>query len=173
MKKKTQGFTLIELLVTLAIMAILLTVGVPSFRDFIMNNRITTQANEFVASIQTARSLAIRHQRPAQICVSANPAAATPACTASTDWTQGWFVWVDLDRDSTIDNNEVMRVTQALAGTTTFDSTTRNAFTYDPRGLVDNGDTLDLCDDRANETGRRITISAVGRVNIAPFNSCP
>lgn len=171
--KKADGFTLIELMITVAIMAIVLTLGVPSFRDFIMNNRITTQANEFVASIQTARSLAIRHQRPAQICVSANPAAATPACTASTDWTQGWFVWVDLDRDSAVDNNEVMRVTQPLEGTTTFDSAARDSFTYDPRGLVDNGDTLDLCDDRPDETGRRITISAAGRVNIAPFNGCP
>lgn len=165
--KKADGFTLIELMITLALAAIILTLGVPSFRDFIMNNRITTQANDFVASIQTARSLAIRHQRPAQICVSANPAAATPSCTADTDWTQGWFVWVDLDRDNTIDNNEVMRVTQALEGTTTFDSTAQTSFTYNPRGLVDNADSLDLCDDRTGETGRRIDITPAGRVNIS------
>lgn len=82
---KADGFTLVELMITLAVAAILLTVGIPSFRDFVMNNRITTQANEFVASIHLARSLAIKHQRPTQICVSANPTAATPVCAASTD----------------------------------------------------------------------------------------
>lgn len=168
--KKADGFTLIELMITLAIAAILLTVGIPSFRDFIMNNRLTTQANEFVASIQTARSLAIRYQRPTRICVSDDPAAATPACVNSTDWTRGWFVWVDLDRDGVIDNDEAQRVTQALEGTTSFDSTTQSSFTYNARGLVDNADSFDLCDDRAGETGRRIDITPAGRVNITPLN---
>lgn len=73
---------------------------------------------------------------------------------------------MDLDRDSAVDNNEVMRSTAALEGTTAFTSIAQSTFEYDARGLVDNSGTLDLCDNRTGETGRRIAITASGRVNI-------
>ena len=50
------GFTLIELMITLAVAAIVLTVGIPSFQDFVYNNRLTTQANRFVTDMALARS---------------------------------------------------------------------------------------------------------------------
>jgi len=46
--KKTSGFTLIELMVTIAVIAILAVFAVPSFKDMIVNNRATAEANEFL-----------------------------------------------------------------------------------------------------------------------------
>lgn len=43
-----RGFTLIELLVTLAVAAILLTVAVPNFQMFVVNNRMASQANDII-----------------------------------------------------------------------------------------------------------------------------
>ena len=57
------GFTLIELMVTIALLSILLTLGVPSFHSLIRNMSLTTQANQFVASVQLARSEAVRRNR--------------------------------------------------------------------------------------------------------------
>ena len=54
------GFTLIELMVTVAVLAIVLSLGVPSYRALIINNRLTAQANALVASINLARSEAIK-----------------------------------------------------------------------------------------------------------------
>jgi type IV fimbrial biogenesis protein FimT len=170
--KNSRGFTLVELMVALAIAAIVLTFGVPSFRDFIMNARITSQANEFVASVQLARSSAVKQQRDASICISTTYNNNPPTCTGGTDWTNGWVVWVDQDRDGTLDNSEVLRVTAPFAGDSTLTSGARNQFKYAATGLVDNQDTLTLCDSRTQETGRQINIQPSGRVNISNFGGC-
>ena len=155
------GFTLVELMITLAVAAILLTVGIPSFRDFIMNNRLVSQANEFAAAINLARSAAIKQQRNAYI-----------TSTAGTNWANGWTVWVDNNSSNAQDASEVLRVTQAFNANNTFTSTGKTQFRYSPSGLVDGADTLTLCDNRTGERGRQISVSAAGRVNIQATN-CP
>ena len=54
--KKQNGFTLVELMIGLAIAAIVLSIGVPSFGDLMRNNRMTTQVNELVGALNLARS---------------------------------------------------------------------------------------------------------------------
>ncbi|MBK8750830.1 MAG: prepilin-type N-terminal cleavage/methylation domain-containing protein [Candidatus Competibacteraceae bacterium] len=39
---RQRGFTLIELIITVAIVAIVLTIGVPAFQETIRQNRLTT-----------------------------------------------------------------------------------------------------------------------------------
>lgn len=164
----TNGFTLLELIVTMAVAALLLSLGVPSFRGVIMDNRLSAQANEFVTSINMARSAAVRYQRNATICVSSNFDATVPSCDAGTDWSNGWIVWVDKDRDAATDANEIISVHEPLSGTTTLISAASNRFTYDARGFaVVGGDDLTLCDDRTAETGRRVRVNNVGRTNVA------
>jgi len=59
-KNTSSGFTLIELMFTLLVGGILLGLAVPAMRDFIMNNRLTAAANDFVAGVTSARSEAIK-----------------------------------------------------------------------------------------------------------------
>ena len=167
-QSKQKAFTLLELMVVLAVASILLSVGVPSFRDVIMDNRLADQANSFVTSVNAARSYAVRYQRNASICVTADYDAAVPTCDAGTDWSSGWIVWVDKDRDSVADANEIISVHEPLTDTSTFTSTTASNFTYDARGFsVNGGDNLTLCDNRTGEMGRQIRINNVGRTNVS------
>ncbi len=166
--KRQKGFTLIELMVTLGIATIVLSFGVPSFQNVIMDNRLITKANQFVTSVNLARSAAVRYQRNATVCASTNYDAAVPTCTASTDWSNGWIVWVDKDRDAVVDAGETLAVFEPLTNSLSFSSLGTAGFTYDARGFsLAGGDDLVLCDTRAAETGRLIRVNAVGRTNVS------
>ncbi|WP_448478983.1 GspH/FimT family pseudopilin [Pseudoxanthomonas mexicana] len=66
------GFTLIELVITLAVLAIIVTLALPAFTALINGNRLTAQANELVADLQSARMEAIKRNRPVTLCPSAD-----------------------------------------------------------------------------------------------------
>lgn len=59
MKSKC-GFTLIEMLVTIAILAIVLAIGIPSFQAIMANAQIKTAAQGIHDGLQLARAEAIR-----------------------------------------------------------------------------------------------------------------
>ncbi len=67
-----RGFTLLELMVTVAILAIVSAIAVPSFAGLINRDRLTSQANELVATMQYARSEAVRINGQVQLCPSTN-----------------------------------------------------------------------------------------------------
>lgn len=166
--KREGGFSLLDLMVTLAVVAIVVSVGVPSFRGVIMDNRLVTQSNQLVTSVKMARSAAVRYQRPATVCASDNFDDPVPDCSASNDWSNGWIVWVDKDRDAATDANEIISVFGPIDGSSTLGSTTASSFTYDARGFaVTGGGDLTMCDDRSAETGRLIRVNAVGRTNVS------
>lgn len=54
------GFTLIELMVVVAVLAALLSIGAPSFMEWIQNSRIRTAAESIQNGLQIARAEAVR-----------------------------------------------------------------------------------------------------------------
>ena len=44
-RRVTKGFTLLELMVTVAVLAIVMSVAVPSFVNLVDGNRLTAQSN--------------------------------------------------------------------------------------------------------------------------------
>jgi type IV fimbrial biogenesis protein FimT len=90
------GFTLIELLVVVAIAAIVLAVGVPSFTQFVDRNRVSGEVNEMLADLALTRSEALARRGRVIMCRSAAPTDANATCDAAgTDWNGGWIVFVD------------------------------------------------------------------------------
>ena len=82
------GFTLFELMVTLAVAALILSLGVPGFRNFIQNNRATTHTNDLVTALNLGRSEATRRGASVLLCSSSDGA----TCSGSNDWSSGWIV---------------------------------------------------------------------------------
>lgn len=78
--KSQKGLTLVELMVTVAVLAIVLTIAVPSFSGIIAANRLTGPANEALSALHFARSEAIRLNRSIDVCKSN---AAGTACDAN------------------------------------------------------------------------------------------
>ncbi len=95
--RSTEGFTLIELMIVLTMLAIVVTVGAPSFSGFIQEGRVKSAARAVAVSIQTARLKAINANRRAYIDFA--PGTLTPADSFYT-------IWLDTDGDLNFDDGE-------------------------------------------------------------------
>ena len=164
----TRGFTLIELLVTLAVAAILITVAVPNYQMFVMNNRMATQANDLITALNMARSEAVKRAANVTVCAGTN-------CPGTANaWPQGWIV---ADAAGT-----TIRVQQALGGASTLtggtdvDTTitfTSNGRTTIPTTATAASTTLTLCPPSpAIVQGRAIQIERTGRTRVSAV-ACP
>lgn len=153
MKRKQTGLTLIEIMITLGVAAIVLSFGVPRFQLMMQNNRITTNTNALIGSLNLARSEAIK--RGAQI---------TIRMTGTDGWQDGWEI---LDAAT----GEVIRTINAPTGTLDIHSTTsETSFVYLANGFFQPGveKTMYVCDSqRSGEIGRTINISISGKAKVA------
>jgi type IV fimbrial biogenesis protein FimT len=73
-RMKTRGFTIMELMVTLAIMALLLVLAVPSFNAFLARGRLSGAAEGLAQDLQLAKSEALRSN--ADVTISFSPVGA-------------------------------------------------------------------------------------------------
>jgi type IV fimbrial biogenesis protein FimT len=177
MKTPSCGFTLIELMVTLAIVAVLLTIAAPSFRAFLLDSRVSAEADEFLSMVNFARSEAIKRNARVSMCNSSSGL----ACATSGNWEQGWIVFVDAGGtvgtfDSATDT--ILRVHGALTPQSTLvgtaDVATYVSFIPDGRSQLDGGaaqaGTVDLCVSGAAD-GRRLSL-LLGRAEVTTISTC-
>jgi type IV fimbrial biogenesis protein FimT len=90
-----RGFTLVELLVTIAILAILVGIGVPSFQRYSDSKHMSNQIKTIGRDIALAQSHASRLGNiRVRLCASAGASAAVPVCSGSVeDWRNGWLLY--------------------------------------------------------------------------------
>lgn len=158
-----RGFTLIELMVTIAVLAILLTVAVPNFQMFVMNNRMASQTNDLITALSLARSEAVKRAANVTVCASSDGATCPAASASTTSWAPGWLV--------TDSAGTPIRVQQALGGNSMLAGGT-NSITYNSSGRLGfptTAVTLTLCPPSpAVVEGRAIQIERTGRTRFAP-----
>lgn len=142
-----KGFTLIELLVALLILAILVSIGLPSFRNLILDNRLTSSTNTLVGALQMARSEAVTLRDAITICPTN---AGGTACNASTNWSSGTL----MVRGATVlraipSNNTGVIVTSS-----------RNAIIYNANGTATSA-TISVSDTRPSS--KQIKVNTLGQ----------
>ncbi len=113
---RNSGFTLIELLIVLAVLGIIATIAIPSFKTVIENNRTTTQANNLLSAIQFARSEAAK--RGEDVTLSA----------VSSNFNNGWCVHTE----AVCDNANRLREFEAKNGVAI--SSAANSVSFSARG---------------------------------------
>lgn len=72
MRRSSAGLTLAELMVVIAVAAVLLTLGVPGFRDFILMQRLKGINAQLVTDLQFARSEAAARNQWARVAFRAD-----------------------------------------------------------------------------------------------------
>ncbi|MEB1608525.1 GspH/FimT family pseudopilin [Xanthomonas campestris pv. campestris] len=113
------GFTLVELMVTIAVLAILMAIALPNFTALINGSRLTSQANELVASLQYTRSESVRLNRRVTLCPSSDGA----NCSTTAGWAR-WIARVDA-------SGEVLRDTVSKGKTTISADVSKITFSSD------------------------------------------
>ena len=175
--RKDSGFTLIELMVAISVLAILVSVGVPSMLDFVRGNRRAAAVNALVTDVQRARSTAASQGTNVVMCHSTNGTACSG--TANPDWSTGWVVFIDDDQDGSpepTDNNgtldagePVLSASNAREGVTMNGTTTRLSFNPGFRSMSGNG-SIEVCVDGSNND-RQVIVSNTGRPRLVqPYN---
>jgi type IV fimbrial biogenesis protein FimT len=175
--KQGSGFTLVELLVTLVIAAVLLGLAAPSFVITIQNNRLVTQVNDFMTSLNLARSEAIK--RGTEVAVCRSNTTFTNCNAGAGNWSTGWIVFTDLDSSGTVDVGEtILQVHRALSGANTLTGNVNVAdlisYTSGGAAAFAAGGTLSFCDLRGSASRRVIILNAAGRARTQKqTGTCP
>lgn len=176
--KSAPGFTLIELMVLLVIISVAAAVAIPNFQQFLVSQRATSNANEFLTALTFARSEALKRGVPVSVCASSDG----NACSGNNDWDVGWIVFNDNGPTrgtvETAQGENVLRRRAAFDdGSTLSDDSGNNAtfvaFTGD--GALDNGNNLDFelePKDCKGEKLRGISIAPTGRA-VVERRPCP
>lgn len=88
------GFTLVELMIALAVLAIMVAIATPSFREISLNNRSSSSINNLLADLSMARSEAVKVARTASVAALGG------------DWNTGWEVFEDTNGNGVRDAGE-------------------------------------------------------------------
>ena len=95
MKRTYPGFTLYELLMTLALVGIVLAAGLPAFSGTLARQRQAIEINALFHAVHLARKESIVRRKVVSLC----PSPDGESCESTTDWSAGWIMFENTDRD--------------------------------------------------------------------------
>jgi type IV fimbrial biogenesis protein FimT len=141
----------------------LLGIVAPGMASLVDRNRLQTTSENLYTSIMLTRSEALKRNRSAIMCKSAD---GSTCATTGVEWEQGWLVYVDADDDGAPNANEILRVIGSLPNGVTlrmagdFD----DAITYSTDGAASGSGTFVICNHKADtQSAREVDVTLTGR----------
>jgi type IV fimbrial biogenesis protein FimT len=157
---KQQGFTLIELTIVLAIVALLLSVGSPSYRFLINQSRIQSDVGNLLMMLRMTRQHAVTNAATTVLCPSNDDK------TCIRDWKLPLIQFIDSNKNKKRDPDEgIEKRFPAFDGDDVFIKYPKTQVRFDEQGMANfyNG-TFGYCLD---EKVKGIIISRIGRIRFA------
>ena len=173
---RSGAYSLYELIMTLGLFAAVVTLGVPSFGAIVANHRVRVEVDHLFHAIHHARKESVVRRRVMTIC----PTRDGSTCGAGEDWSAGWMMFVNIDRDYPAfrdDDEPVVKWIQVQP--TNRVVANRRSFSLRSTELRATNGTLVFCDRAGRARPRALVISYTGRPRVAYENtrgvpySCP
>jgi len=157
------GYSLYELLMTLALVALVLTLGLPSLGSLAADKRLRVETDALFHAVHLARKSSIVRRRVVSLC----PSADGESCSPGYDWSDGWIVFANIDRDEPpqVDSGE------PILGRHSVDDgvqivANRRGFTLRSTHLRATNGTIVVCDRARRATARALVVSYTGRPRV-------
>jgi prepilin-type N-terminal cleavage/methylation domain-containing protein len=166
--RRASGFTLTELMITLAIAAVLIGLGAPSFTGMLEKRRQAAENSALVEHLVLAREEAKNSASPMSLCISTDG----KRCAGS-GWHDGYIVFRDAEGPGVVDGGEnLVRHNQAGAPGTTISATlvsnaaayTKKYIRFDPAGKPDGGKAIQLSTCRTGLAPLLVTVKSNGNI---------
>jgi len=162
------AYSLFELLMTLAIAAIVLTIGLPSFARLVADHRLRVESDALFHAVHLARKESIARRRVVTLCSSLDG----QTCAGDKDWSSGWILFVNQGRsnETVRDPNEELLTYHPVAVEARL-TANRLAFSLRSTDLRATNGTLIICDRGEQATARALIISYTGRPRVSLYQA--
>ena len=151
----TAGLTLIELLISITVLAILLVLTLPSFKNTLMNNRVSAQIDALANSLNYARNTALSQD----INVMACPAGAVGSTTCGANWQTGWIII----SQPTVGAPVLLQANFSGVNDPVLSSTAASVI-FDARGIATTQANFKSCDSRGGAFAQSVRVLTTGLV---------
>lgn len=164
MRARDSGYSLLELMMTIAVAAMLLTLGLPSFSALKARNAQRVEINALFHAVHLARKGSIMRKQVVSLC----PTTDGLTCNPGRDWSGGFLVFENSDRDEPpeLDDGEIL-LYRHLASPSVKIAANRRGFTLRATFLRATNGTLVVCDRAGRVSPRALVISYTGRPRVA------
>lgn len=176
------GFTTVELIVTIAILAVLSAIAMPSFRTLFERWRVAQTAESLKSSLMFARSEAIKRGGRIVIQKIANKTDDCTTASSNTDWDCGWIVCDDSNDSGTCtctctQTDPVLQTVHVPRNVQVTRTGGANTIKLNRWGLVDGAflsfSIVPLGQSTANPAAKGLCMSSGGRIRIIPSEKIP
>lgn len=163
------GMSLLEALIIITIIAIMSSMTIPAYSSVVEAQQRMTSLHSLHHVTSLARSEAIKRNQHIAICPSMNG----HSCLRSKDYSKGWIMFVNTDRDTPVQRDEaeiIVKHGNALKNSRFSLLANRYAFIFRPMGKRNTNGTFILCPildkDKNSNKYQSVVISYTGRPRI-------
>ncbi len=164
-----KGFTLVELMVTIAIAAILITIGAPSLNGLYQSTRADTSIKQIHQALHFARNQAVTLGQNITVC----PKNGDQCNNGENNWKDGLIVFIDNNRDDVSDSPQsILLHLSAFHEGDIVRFNRATSIRFQPDGKATPNGTLTYCpDDADNASSKAIKINVSGRIRFSQEKS--
>jgi type IV fimbrial biogenesis protein FimT len=164
MNTRVRGYSLLELSLTVALAALLLTLGIPELSRIGARQKQSAEINALFHAVHLARKESIVRRQVVSLC----PSFDGQSCTPGRDWSGGFLMFENKDRDEPpqVDPGEAV-LRRHTANETIRLSANRRGFTLRAVFKRATNGTIVVCDRADRIPPKALVISYTGRPRVA------